>query len=102
VLDTEPVIVSDIIKPEDLLEVDPVEHPHMQGVVSENVPYSTCCTGCCVLGPTSSDTAGPPYVPSNPIRAADHSASHRSMPHRKTEASGASCGGADVLPSKRD
>ena len=38
-------LAGDIIKPEDLLEVDPVEHPHMQGIVSENVPHCTLLYG---------------------------------------------------------
>jgi hypothetical protein len=50
-LDTEPVVVSDIIKPEDLLEVDPAEHPHMQGIVSENVPHCTLLYGLLRPGP---------------------------------------------------
>lgn len=50
-LDTAPVVVSDIIKLEDLLEVDPIEHPHMQGIVSENVPHLTLLYGLMRPGP---------------------------------------------------
>src|SRR5205085_6987026 len=34
-LDVEPIQVSNIILYDDLYQADPVEHPHMQGIISE-------------------------------------------------------------------
>jgi hypothetical protein len=50
--DTEPLVVSDIISPEDLYTaVNPAEHAYVNGIVSEDVPHATLLYGLLRSGP---------------------------------------------------
>lgn len=44
-LDVEPIQISNIILYDDLYQADPIEHPHMSGIVSEVSPHCTVLYG---------------------------------------------------------
>src|SRR3989442_14411485 len=44
-LDVEPIVVSNLILYDDLYVTDPIEHPHMQGIVSETEAHVTLLYG---------------------------------------------------------
>ncbi len=50
-LNTEPIVVSNLILYDDLYYSDPEKHPYMQGIVSEEVPHVTLLYGLLRSGP---------------------------------------------------